>query len=399
MDKIRVGMIGLGQRGFSLLDDIILKNKKADVVAICDSYDDRVQKARESIKNQRGHDAFCSREYMDIINRNDVDFVVVTSSWETHIPIALCAMQAGKPVAVEVGGAYSIEQCWDLVKCYEQTQTPFTMLENCCYGKRELMIKNMVDLGIFGEIVHCDGGYMHDLREEVAFGKENRHYRLRNYIYKNCENYPTHELGPIAKILGINHKNRMLSLTSTASKSAGLKQYIKDNKSDDADLMNTDFCQGDIITTVIKCALGQTIHLTLDTTLPRPYSRGLTVHGTKAMYEEATDSFFIDNEIKDEKLHFHWKEEWDNAQKYEDKFLDPMWKQYLEEGLQGSHGGMDWLQFDKIFDALLKEEPFYVDVYDTASWMCISALSEKSIALGSMPVEIPDFTNGKWIMR
>ena len=173
------------------------------------------------------------------------------------------------------------------------------MLENCCYGRRELLVKNMVDLGLFGEIVHCSGGYLHDLRHEISFGRENRHYRLRNYINRNCENYPTHELGPIARVLDINHGNRMLSLSSFASKAAGLHQYISTDKSDDTELLNTQFAQGDIITTVIKCAGGQTIVLTLDTTLPRYYSRGFTVRGTKGFYEETTDSIFLDSQHRE----------------------------------------------------------------------------------------------------
>lgn len=397
MDKVRIGMIGLGHRGSGLMKDVICANPKAEVTAVCDTYEDRVRDAQAVVKEKRNNTPLGTDDFRKVIECDDVDLVVVTSAWEAHIPIALASMEAGKPVAVEVGGAYSIKQCWDLVKCYERTKTPFTMLENCCYGKRELMIKNMVEKGFFGEVVHCDGGYLHDLRDEISFGKEKRHYRLRNYIYKNCENYPTHELGPIAKLLNINNGNRMISLTSTASKAAGLHQYIMTNKSDDEKLMNMRFNQGDIVTTVIKCANGETIRLTLDTTLPRPYSRGFTIHGTKALYEEATDSIFLDS--TDCEKHFDWKKEWGNAEKYEAEFQHPIWKKYIDDGVQGSHDGMDYLLFDYIFDALIEGKPFYIDVYDAAAWMSISALSEKSIALGSAPVEIPDFTNGLWITR
>ena len=134
-------------------------------------------------------------------------------------------------------------------------------LENCCFGRRELMVLNMVEQGVLGEVVHCAGGYQHDLRDEIAFGKENRHYRLRNYLSRNCENYPTHDLGPIARILNINHGNRMLTLSSFASKSAGLHEFIMQNKSDDERLKQVHFAQGDIITTMIRCANGETIQL------------------------------------------------------------------------------------------------------------------------------------------
>ena len=406
MKKIRVAMVGLGNRGYGivykneligLLSSVILENPKAEVCAVCDFYEDRVKRAQALIKEKQGNDVFGTTDYNDFLKRDDIDLIVITSAWETHIPFSIAAMEAGIPVAVEVGGAYSIEHCWELVKCYERTKTPFTMLENCCYGDRELMIKNMVDLGVFGEVVHCDGGYMHDLREEITFGKENRHYRLRNYARRNCDNYPTHELGPIAKILKINEGNRMVSLTSMSSKAAGLHEYIAQKKPDDKNLVNMTFNQGDIVTTIIKCANGETIRLTLDTTLPRPYSRGFTIHGTKAVYEEANDSIFIDGES--DELHDDWKKEWGNGERYKEKYIHPIWKKYEEDGVQGTHGGMDYLLFDHVFDCLIENKPFYIDVYDAASWMCITALSEKSIALGSMPVEIPDFTNGLWVMR
>lgn len=406
MKKIRVALVGLGARGYGvmvndellgILPDVLLANPKAEVCAVCDTYEDRVKKAQELVKEKQGNDIFGTTDYNDILKRDDIDLVVITSAWETHIPFSIAAMEAGIPVAVEVGGAYSIDQCWELVKCYEKTKTPFTMLENCCYGDRELMIKNMVDQGIFGEIVHCDGGYMHDLREEISFGKENRHYRLRNYARRNCDNYPTHELGPIAKILKINEGNRMVSLTSMSSKAAGLHEYIAEKKADDKNLVNMQFNQGDIVTTLIKCANGETIRLTLDTTLPRPYSRGFTIHGTKGIYEETNDSIFIDGES--DKMHDDWKKEWGNAERYKEKYIHPIWKKYEEEGVQGTHGGMDYLLFDYMFDALNENKPFYIDVYDAAAWMCITSLSEKSIALGGMPVEIPDFTNGLWVLR
>lgn len=397
MEKVRVGQIGFGGRGRGLLHDIILDNDKAEVVAVCDLYEDRTQRAKEIVEEKQGTTPFTTLDFKEVVDHPDVDLVVITSAWESHVPLAVYAMEQGKPVVMEVGGAYSVEQCWELVKTYERTGTRFGFLENCCYGKRELMIKNMVNLGVMGEVIHCSGGYHHDLREEVSGGIENRHYRLRNYLNRNCENYPTHELGPIARLLGITRGNRMLSLTSTASKSAGLEQYIKDEKPADHPLANARFNQGDIITTTIKCAGGQTIVLTLDTTLPRYYSRGFTVRGTKAMYEECTDSIFIDKQ--DNEKDFEWKKEWGNAEKYEEQYLHPIWKKYMETGVQGSHDGMDWLEFDHVFDSMLEDKDFEIDVYDAATWMCITALSEKSIALGGAPVEVPDFTNGMWTMR
>lgn len=394
MKQIKIGIIGLGQRGSQLMRDVFTQNHKADVVAVCDLYGDRVNDAVELWKEHRGNDIYGTTDYKEVIVRDDVEAVMISCAWEDHIPIALEAMEAGKKVALEVGGAYSVDDCWQLVRTSERTGLPVMFLENCCFGKRELMIKNMVDMRLFGEIVHCSGGYMHDLREEVAFGEEKRHYRLRNYLARNCENYPTHELGPIAKILGINKGNRMVSLVSVASKAAGLREYIKENKSDDEKLVNAVFRQGDVITTIITCAGGETITLQLDTTLPRPYSRGFTIRGTKAMYQEDTDMIFFDGE-----KHESVKPYWGSAEKYEEKYLDPTWKKFIEDGIQGGHGGMDWLLYDRVLDCCLENIPFEIDVYDAASWMCISALSEQSIAMGGAPVAIPDFTCGKWIDR
>lgn len=394
MDKVRIGFVGLGPRGRGLLNDIVLQNPKAQVTAVCDVYSDRTEEGAKLVEEKSGVKPFASGDYRDIVTRDDVDAVVIASAWESHIPIAIAALEAGKKVGMEVGGAYTVEQCFELVKCVERTGVPLMLLENCCYGRRELMVRNMVELGVLGEVVHCAGGYMHDLREEVAFGKERRHYRLRNYINRNCENYPTHELGPIAKVLGINRGNRMVSLVSMASKARGLHEYIMQKKSDDEELVGTHFNQGDIVSTIIKCAGGETITLSLDTTLPRYYSRGFTVRGTKGMYEEATDSVFLDGNE-----HFGWRENWGNAEKYSEKYEHPIWKAYKESGVQGSHDGMDWLEFDRFFDAILEDKPFEIDVYDAAAWMCITALSEQSIALGGAPVAIPDFTNGMWTMR
>ena len=399
MKDIRIGYIGLGGRGQSLLDDIILEQGE-NVTAVCDLYEDRVKKGADSVEKKCGKRPKEYIDYMDVINDENVNTIIITSAWESHTEIAVAALRAGKATAMEVGGAYTLEQCYELVKTYEETLTPFMFLENCCFGRREMMALHMTELGVFGEIVHCAGGYQHDLRNEISFGKENRHYRLRNYLTRNCENYPTHDLGPIAKVLKINHGNRMLTLTSTASKSAGLHEYIMKNKSDDEFLKNAHFAQGDIVTTVIKCANGETIVLTLDTTLPRFYSRGFTVRGTKGMYEEATDSVFLDRE-EDIKHDLDWKKVCaGNAEKYQDEYDHPIWKKYIESGfVQGSHDGMDWLEFQLFFEALRNDEPMPIDIYDAASWMSITALSEMSIAHGGAVVDIPDFTNGKWHMN
>lgn len=397
MKEIKVGFAGLGSRGPELLRNIVLKQGE-QVTAVCDVYEDRAQAGAEAVVAAGGQKPAVYLDYHDMIRDENVNTIIIATAWESHVEIALEAMYAGKAVAMEVGGAYEVKHCYDLVEAYEKTGTPFMLLENCCFGRRELMVLNMVQKGLFGEIVHCAGGYQHDLRYEISYGKENRHYRLRNYLSRNCENYPTHELGPIAKVLDINHGNRMLTLTSTASKAAGLRDYILTQKSDDEFLKGKTFAQGDVVTTVIKCARGETITLTLDTTLPRYYSRGFTVRGTRGMYEEVTDSVFLDR--KEDIAHdFNWlKHCVGNAEGYEEEYDHPIWKKYIAEGVRGGHDGIDWLEFETFFRCLREDAPMPVDVYDAAAWMSITALSEISVAKGGAVVNIPDFTGGKWHM-
>lgn len=397
-EKIRLGMIGFGGRGRGVLKDILVPRDTVEVVAVCDIYEDRAQEACKIVTDANKPAPAIYLNYKDVIADKNVDTVIITTSWENHINIACECMEAGKPVGVEVGGAYSIDDCWKLVRTYERTGTKCMILENCCYGRYELLTSNMVSKGLFGEIVHCSGGYCHDLREEIAFGRENRHYRLRNYLSRNCENYPTHELGPIAKLLGINNGNRLVSLTSTSSKSAGLHDYIARNEKADKSLLERTFSQGDIVTTVIKCAHGETITLTLDTTLPRYYSRGFTVRGTRGMFEEATKSVFLDNSPESAD-HFNWQKHWGNADEYLKEYEHPIWKKYLVEGVVGGHDGIDWLVYGAFIDAIINDYDFPIDVYDMAAWMAVTTLSEESIACGSKPVAIPDFTNGMWIER
>lgn len=390
--KTQVGIIGLGKRGTSLLREVVLPLGMAEIVAVCDLYEDRMDRGCSIVEQAQGTTPKKFENYKDLIDYDEVEAVLVYSAWDNHVDSSVYAMQKGKPVGMEVCGAYCIEDCFRLVKAYEDTKTPFMFLENCCYGRRELMVKKMVEEGLFGEIVHASGGYHHDLRPEVTTGQEKRHYRFNNYKNRNCENYPTHELGPIAKVLGINKNNRMLYLTSTASKSVGLHDYIEKNMPDREDLMNTVFAQGDIVTTVIKCEQGQTITLTLDTSLPRFYSRGFNIRGTNGMYDEATDSVFIDSK-EDMDFDLTWRNDCGgNASKYEEKYESDIWKKALAAERTDGHGGIDFLTHEAFFTNLQQGLPMDIDVYDAAAWMCITPLSEESIKNGSKPVEIPDFT-------
>lgn len=396
--KIRLAVVGLGSRGMGLLEMVYLEHPDVEYPVVCDVYEDRCKDAADLIEKSGRPRPEMTQDYHDILGREDVDGVLLCTAWEHHIDLCIDFMKAGKYVGCEVGGAYSVRDCWKLVETYEETKVPVMLMENCIYGRDEMMVENMVQQGVMGRIVHCEGGYRHDLRDEIAFGKENRHYRLKNYLNRNCENYPTHELGPIARLLKVNRGNRMVSLTSVASGAFGMKEHIKEHKADDAELMNAEFAQGDVVTTLITCANGETITLTLDTTLPRYYSRGFYVQGTKGMYMEDNASLFLEGE-EHAKDHFEWKKHWGNVEEYRDKYEHPVWKQYLDEGVKQGHGGMDWLVFCEFVESVRNKTEVPIDVYDMAAWMCITALSEESIAMGGHPVAIPDFTNGAWMHR
>ena len=398
--KIKMGIIGLGQRG-DVLSDTILACEEAQIVALCDLYEDRLQKIASRVEKKAGNTPKQYADYKALIADKNVDAVLISSSWDEHVPMAVECMRAGKITALEVGGAYDIESCWELVRAYEETGTPFMMMENCCWDKFELLCMGLAKAGKLGEIVHCHGAYSHDLRDEILGGNVNRHYRLQNYITRNCENYPTHELGPIAKILGVNRGNKMVSLTSMASKAAGLAAFASSDKNPDKSLAKQKFAQGDIVSTTILCAGGETITLTLDTTLPKYYSREFTVRGTKGLCNQEANMVFLEEEHSSHEFfepQLTIKKYLDNAENYAE-YLPDIWKDISEEEKALGHGGMDYLMFKAFFKAALNGAEMPVDVYDAAAWMCITALSEQSIAQGGAVQQVPDFTRGKWLKR
>ncbi len=394
MEKTKFGFIGLGGRGQSMLRELV-SVEGVQVVAVCDKYDDRAQLGADIVKEETGADAQVYLDYKELIARDDIKAVVVCTTWITHSEIAIATMKAGKHVAIEVGGAASVEECWQLVRTSEETGLNCMLLENCCYDNNEMTIFNMHKMGLLGEIVHLEGGYRHDLRDEICLGKENRHGRLMNFIHRNGEVYPTHQLGPICKLIDINRGNRMLYLCSMSSKAKGLNEWIKKEKGEDYYLYGTEFNQGDVTTTMIKCANGETITLHHDCSLPRPYSRDYCVQSTKAIYKEGPfDDYFYHEELSEEKHKFA------DFDVFKEKYEHPLWKQYRVGGVHESgHGGMDFLVLSAFADSVINGTKSPIDVYDTAAWMVITALSEQSVAMGGMPVPIPDFTNGKWIER
>ena len=396
-EKIKVAVIGIGNRGSGMLSTICMMDD-VDVIGVCDEYEDRAQDGIRRVEEKKGYKPFATTNYKEIFELEGLDSVYIATDWSTHVKIAIEAMKKGIPAASEVGGAYTLEECWEVVDTYEKTGVWAMFMENCCYGERELMIHNMVRDYKFGKIVACSGIYAHDLRNEICYGTKNRHYRLRNYIARNCENYPTHALGPIAKLLDINRGNRFVSLTSVCSGSNGLKDYVKKNKDLHDELKKTEFAQADIVKTFIKTERGEVIDLTLDTCLPRFYSRGYTIRGLKGLYQEDGDIVYLDREP-------HTNHEWDqsyfwgNANRNEKKYNHDLWKNTTKEMMEAGHGGMDWHVLRAWVETVKNGTLPPIDVYDMAAWTCITALSEQSLKNNGETVEIPDFTRGKYKNR
>lgn len=392
--KTKIGMIGLGGRGMEVLR-ILAEMEEADVLAVCDLFEDRAKSAADLVTEKQGVRPAELTDYQQILNRKDVDAVIICASWEAHVDLAVAAMRAGKAVGLEIGGAYTLKDCWKLVDAWEENRVPFMFLENCCYDKGELRALSMARKGMFGDIVHCSGAYSHYLADEILSGDKNRHYRLRNYLNRNCENYPTHELGPIAKLLNINCGNRMVSLVSVASRAAGLESYVAAHKDAvDQNLIGKRFKQGDIVHTLITTANGETILLKLDTTLPNWYDRELIVRGTKGLYNAVCDCVYLDKKGNgDEKDYMR-----ESVSEY-DEYLPEIWKTITDKELQSTHGGMDDFMLRDFIARLQSGAEMPIDVYDAASWMCVTCLSEISVRNNGAPVEIPDFTRGRWIQR
>lgn len=391
---VRAGVIGLGNRSVEQLR-ALMSMPDVELVAVCDVYEDRVQHTQDVIEQTRGVRPAGTCDYREVNARDDIEAVFIFTSWQTHITIAVDAMRHGKTPALEVGGASSLDECWQLVRVSEDTGIPVMLLENCCYNREEMTLLNMIRQGVFGEMIHCRGGYQHDLREEIGNGDINRHYRQDNFRCRNGELYPTHELGPIATYLNLNRGNRMLSLVSMASKSVGQHQWMEKNRAD-SPLARTRFNEGDVVTTMIKCANGETIVLTHDCTLPRPYSRGGYIQGTRGLWEEDGRLIYLEGRTP---VTEHGEHRFESDAPYMKEFLHPLWKEYEEFGLRGGHGGMDYLVLRAFIESLQQGVAFPIDVYDAAAWMAVTCLSEQSIAMGSMPVAVPDFTDGKWSCR
>ncbi len=411
LDKIRVGFIGVGARGNGQLG-VALKRKDIIVTALCDIDTQNLEKAADKVKKagMPAPQKFSNgpEDYKNLLKLQNLDAVIISTPWIWHTPMAIDAMKAKKAVGLEVAGAFNLQECWDLVETYEETRTPFFILENVCYRRDVMAVMNMVKKGMFGELIHMEGGYQHDLREVkfndgsnlygggVEFGEKGyseAKWRTEHSVRRNGDIYPTHGLGPVAMMLNNNRGNRFLYLNSMASKARGLHNYVVEHPKGGKEHPNAkiDFKLGDVVTTTIKCANGETILLSHDTNLPRPYSLGFRVQGTKGLWMDVNKGIYIEGVSK--------PHQWTQADEFLKEHDHPLWKKHENDTEGAGHGGMDFFVLHAFFEALKNDEPMPMDVYDFVSWAAVTCLSEQSIEQGSAPMYFPDFTRGKWMTR
>ena len=417
-DRVRVGIIGTGMRGQNHIE-MMLERSDVDIVALADPDPRMLADALTLIKKAgKAEPATYPKgnyDYKNLLKRSDVDAVIIATPWEWHIPQAIDSIQAGKIPGVEVCGAIQLQDCWDIVNASEKTGIPVMALENVCYRRDILAVYNMVRQGLFGELLHLQGGYEHDLRgvkfndgvtpynSGAEFGDKGyseARWRTQHSVNRNGDLYPTHGLGPVAMMIDVNRGNLLTKLSSVATKARGLHQYIVKHPKGGPKHPNAsvNFKLGDIVTTQIQTANGETIILTHDTNSPRPYNLGFRVQGTEGIWQDQHAGQFnaglLYIEGKSPKAHA-----WENPEKMLREYDHPLWKKFENQAVGAGHGGMDFFVDNAFVECIKRNAPFPIDVYDMATWYAITPLSEKSIAEGGQLQYIPDFTRGKWKNR
>jgi len=408
--KIRLGFIGVGLRGQNHLE-LTLKRSDTEVVAICDVQQRMIDSSLKLIADAGKPKPQVIMDgpygYKKLLENKDIDAVIIATPWEWHTVMCIDSMNAKKYVGCEVITGMTIEECWQLVHTSERTGMPLMMLENVCYRRDVMAILNMVRQNVFGEIIHLQGGYQHDLRH-IKFndGKEasgngaefgdkgfsEAQWRTQHAVYRNGDLYPTHGIGPVAMMIDINRGNRFTQLVSYSTKARGLHEHIVKVGGADHPNAKVNFKLGDVVTTMISTNNNETILLQHDTDLPRPYSLGFRVQGTKGIWMDLNKSIYIEGVSK--KPH-----QWEDAQAWLDKYDHPLWKKYGNDASGAGHGGMDWFVLNAFLESVKRKTNTPQDVYDAVTWSAITPLSESSIQLGGESVEFPDFTQGKWMSR
>jgi predicted dehydrogenase len=391
--RVRIGYVGVGLQGSGHVSNL-LKVEGCVISAVCDIVPEkveRIQKQVEAAGFPRPKGFSNGPHDFERLCQEDLDLVYTATPWEFHVPVCRAAMKNGKHAATEVPMAYRTEDLWELVETSEKLQKHCVMMENCCYGQTEMMILHMVRKGVFGELLHCEGGYLHDLRA-IKFENANEGlWRRAHAQQRNANLYPTHGLGPIAQCMNITRGDRFDFLVSMSSKTRGLELFAKSHFPDADPRRSEKFKLGDVNVSLIRTVNGCTIYLGHNCDSPRPYSRINTVQGTKAITTGYPDRIYIEGVSPND--------EWEPIGNYTAQWEHPLWKREEEKSKGAGHGGMDFLEDLRLIENLNKGEPLDQDIYDSAAWSVMGPLSERSVAENGKPQDVPDFTRGAWKTR
>jgi hypothetical protein len=388
---VRIGFVGVGLQGGGHVENL-LKIPGCRITAVCDVRPERTTWASQAIV-AAGHQAPAvytrgPRDFERLCEAEDLDLVYTATPWEWHVPVMLAAMKAGKHAATEVPAAMTLDDCWALVEAAEKHQRHAVMMENCNYDRAEMMAFNLVRKGAFGEVLHAEGGYLHDLRE-IKFEKKDEGLWRRAWSMKLDGNpYPTHGLGPIANCLDINRGDRFDYLVSMSGPSRGLQAWARDHFPAAAPERRERFSLGDVNTSLIKTALGKTVMVQHCTNLPRPYSRINLVQGTTGMFQGYPDRVYIEGRGT--------PHQWIEAKALREEFDHPLWKEMEARAAGAGHGGMDYIEDYRLVKCLREGLPTDMNVYDAASLCAVVELSMRSTTQRARTMDVPDFTRGRW---
>lgn len=396
--KVRVGIIGMGNRGKVLLKMFqwLLEHKHAEIVAIADILPKNISEGEKILSNWQkknvktyGKD---ENDWKNLVKRDDIDLVLICTPWRLHTPMAVYSMEQGKHVACEVPIAYTLEDCWNIVQTAERTKKHCIMIENCCYNHEEMFVLNMAENGVFGDLTHAEGAYLHDLRAHMLSKDYYQgQWRLQHHATRDGNFYTTHGLGPISFYMNIGRGDTYSHLTSMSSRELNLSESAKKEGAP-----YTSFKCGDMNTTLIKTEKGKSIMLQFDVHTGRPYSRINKLVGTKAVHDGYPSRLYVD----DGKL-LYWGHNWldeKGYKSYEDKFTHPIIKKLnaISQEYKEGHGGMDFVMMYRLIRCLNLGLPLDINVYDSVMWSAVTPLSELSVASKSISIPFPDFTNGNW---
>jgi hypothetical protein len=385
----RIAFIGVGGRGTALLKNVLAAD--GNVVAICDIDGEHAKHAQKMITdaNLPSPELYTrgDHDYERMVQRDDVDLVIIATPWNWHAPMAIATMEHGKHVWVEVPAVRTLEECWQIVHVSEKTRRHCTMLENCCYGYNELLVLRMAQAGKFGDLLWGEGAYLHDLREELFSNKGEGLWRRTEHTLRNGNLYPTHGLGPVANYMSINRGDSFSHLVSMSTFERGLSDYRKEHVPAGDPKWNERYREGDFNISLIKTTMGRTVTVKHDTSNPTVYSRVNTVAGTKGLFMDYPPRIYFDGQSNDEK--------WLSLDEFK-AFEHPLWKRLGDIGKKlGGHGGMDFIMIFRLLQCMRNGEKPDLDVYDAALWSSVAALSISSMAQGSAPQHFPDFLRGE----